>query len=165
MLDAVRDQVAVVEAPPFNRFQHSFGHIFSSFIGYAAGYYSYKWAEVLSADAFSAFESTNPFDRQVGDRFVSSILERGGSEDACRSLLIYGPRAPGRRAFKTGGYREMNQKRFISGATCPNCGLRTRFLCTRMMKEIMCSARIVTTHSIALSHRPLVASIRPQERR
>jgi len=94
VLDAVRDQVAVVEAPPFNRFQHSFGHIFSSFIGYAAGYYSYKWAEVLSADAFSAFESTNPFDRQVGDRFVSSILERGGSEDAMSLFVGFMGREP-----------------------------------------------------------------------
>ncbi|MEK9528468.1 MAG: M3 family metallopeptidase, partial [Gammaproteobacteria bacterium] len=94
VLDAVRDQVAVVEAPSFNRFQHSFGHIFSSFIGYAAGYYSYKWAEVLSADAFSAFESTNPFDRQVGDRFVSSILERGGSEDAMSLFVGFMGREP-----------------------------------------------------------------------
>jgi oligopeptidase A len=94
VLDDVRNQVAVVEAPPFNRFQHSFGHIFSSFIGYAAGYYSYKWAEVLSADAFSAFESTNPFDRQVGDRFVSSILERGGSEDAMSLFVGFMGREP-----------------------------------------------------------------------
>ena len=103
MLDAVRDQVAVVEAPSFNRFQHSFGHIFSSFIGYAAGYYSYKWAEVLSADAFSAFESTNPFDRQVGDRFVSSILERGVAKMQCRSLLALWAASPRLTRFKTGG--------------------------------------------------------------
>ena len=79
LLDAVRDRVAVVRAPAFNRFQHSFGHIFAG--GYAAGYYSYLWAEVLSADAFSLFEENGIFDRDTGQRFLNWILERGGSEE------------------------------------------------------------------------------------
>ena len=78
LLDAVRDEVAVVRPPAFNRFQNGFGHIFSG--GYAAGYYSYKWAEVLSADAFARFEETGIFDAQTGAAFLEHVLERGGSE-------------------------------------------------------------------------------------
>src|SRR5699024_9914227 len=63
-LNAVRDEVAVMKPPAFNRFPHSFAHIFAG--GYAAGYYSYKWAEVLSADAFAAFEETDLFDTATG---------------------------------------------------------------------------------------------------
>ncbi len=80
LLDQVRSEVAAVIPPEFNRFQNSFSHIFAG--GYAAGYYSYKWAEVLSADAFSAFEETHVFDEQTGRRFLHEILEKGGSEDA-----------------------------------------------------------------------------------
>ncbi len=79
LLDGVREEVSVVQAPEFNRFQHSFGHIFAG--GYAAGYYSYLWAEVLSADAFSLFEENGIFDRETGSRFLQWILERGGSEE------------------------------------------------------------------------------------
>ncbi|WP_305909100.1 oligopeptidase A [Methylomarinum sp. Ch1-1] len=79
-LDQVREQVAVVKVPEFNRFAHSFSHIFAG--GYAAGYYSYKWAEVLSADAFSLFEENGIFDRPTGESFLHNILEKGGSEDA-----------------------------------------------------------------------------------
>lgn len=77
-LDEVRQQVAVVKAADFNRFQHSFAHIFAG--GYAAGYYSYKWAEVLSADAFSRFEEEGIFNRETGRSFLENILEMGGSE-------------------------------------------------------------------------------------
>ena len=80
LLDQVRAEVAVVPVAPQNRFQHGFSHIFAG--GYAAGYYSYKWAEVLSADAFSLFEERGIFDRATGDRFLHSILEQGGSRDA-----------------------------------------------------------------------------------
>ncbi|WP_299489809.1 oligopeptidase A [uncultured Shewanella sp.] len=78
-LDDVRQQVAVVKATDFNRFQHGFAHIFAG--GYAAGYYSYKWAEVLSADAFSLFEEQGIFNRTTGQRFLENILEMGGSEE------------------------------------------------------------------------------------
>ena len=80
VLDSVRETVAAVIPPAFNRFQNSFSHVFAG--GYAAGYYSYKWAEVLSADAFSAFEETDIFDEHTGRKFLHEILERGGSEDA-----------------------------------------------------------------------------------
>jgi len=80
LLDEVRKRVAVLIPPAFNRFQNGFTHIFAG--GYAAGYYSYKWAEVLSADAFAAFEEHGLFDRTTGERFRREILEKGGSEDA-----------------------------------------------------------------------------------
>ncbi|MGL5389942.1 MAG: oligopeptidase A [Shewanella sp.] len=76
-LDEVRRQVAVLIPPAFNRFQHGFAHIFAG--GYAAGYYSYKWAEVLSADAFSRFEAEGIFNPETGRRFMHNILEMGGS--------------------------------------------------------------------------------------
>ena len=78
-LAAVREQVAAYPAPDYNRFQHSFAHIFAG--GYAAGYYSYKWAEVLSADAYSLFEEQGIFDSATGQRFRSTVLARGGSEE------------------------------------------------------------------------------------
>lgn len=92
LLDQVRRQVAVVSPPAFNRFQHGFSHIFAG--GYAAGYYSYKWAEVLSADAFAAFEETSLFDAQTGERFLTSILQRGGSEDAMTLFKDFRGREP-----------------------------------------------------------------------
>jgi len=78
ILEAVRAEVAVLLPPPENRFETGFGHIFSG--GYAAGYYSYMWAEVLSADAFSRFEEEGIFAANVGADFLHAILERGGSE-------------------------------------------------------------------------------------
>lgn len=92
LLDAVRAEVAVFSPPPFNRFQHSFTHIFAG--GYAAGYYSYKWAEVLSADAFSAFEEEGIFNRATGERFLHEILERGGSREPMVLFVAFRGRRP-----------------------------------------------------------------------
>jgi oligopeptidase A len=91
-LAQVRDEVSVVRPPAFNRFPHSFQHIFSG--GYAAGYYSYKWAEVLSADAFGAFEESGIFDAATARRFLGSILERGGSRDAMEAFVEFRGRKP-----------------------------------------------------------------------
>jgi oligopeptidase A len=91
-LAEVREEVAVVRPPAFNRFPHSFQHIFSG--GYAAGYYSYKWAEVLSADAFGAFEERGVFDPATARRFLRSILERGGSRDAMEAFVEFRGRKP-----------------------------------------------------------------------
>jgi oligopeptidase A len=91
-LAEVRDEVAVVRPPAFNRFPHSFQHIFSG--GYAAGYYSYKWAEVLSADAFGAFEESGIFDAATARRFLGAILERGGSRDAMEAFVEFRGRKP-----------------------------------------------------------------------
>jgi oligopeptidase A len=92
ILADVRARVAVVKPPEFNRFAHSFQHIFSG--GYAAGYYSYKWAEVLAADAFSAFEEEGIFNSQVAQRFLTAILERGGSRDAMDAFVEFRGRKP-----------------------------------------------------------------------
>jgi oligopeptidase A len=92
ILDDVRRQVAVLIPPAFNRFAHSFSHIFAG--GYAAGYYSYKWAEVLSADAFAKFEENGIFDRATGEQFLHSILEVGGSRDAMASFVEFRGQEP-----------------------------------------------------------------------
>jgi oligopeptidase A len=91
-LDAVRREVAVVPYPGFNRFAHGFSHIFGG--GYAAGYYSYKWAEVLSADAFSLFEENGVMDPVAGRRFRECILEVGGSVDALDAFIAFRGRPP-----------------------------------------------------------------------
>ena len=92
VLNKVREQYSVVKAPEFNRFQHSFGHIFGG--GYAAGYYSYKWAEVLSADAFSRFEEEGIFNPQVGQDFLNHILEKGGSAEPSELFKAFRGREP-----------------------------------------------------------------------
>ena len=88
----VRRRVAVVPAAPFNRMPSSFAHIFAG--GYAAGYYSYKWAEVLAADAFEAFEEAGVFDSTTAARFRDSILARGGSLDAMDAFVRFRGRQP-----------------------------------------------------------------------
>ncbi|KDE41380.1 Oligopeptidase A [Nitrincola lacisaponensis] len=92
VLDRVRDQVAVIRPPEENRFQHSFSHIFAG--GYAAGYYSYKWAEVLSADAFSRFEEEGIFSAEAGADFRRHILEKGGSEEPMNLFVAFRGREP-----------------------------------------------------------------------
>lgn len=91
-LQSIRDRVAVVKPPSFNRFAHSFSHIFAG--GYAAGYYSYKWAEVLSADAFSLFEENGIFDRATGEAFLHNVLEQGGSSEAMSLFKNFRGREP-----------------------------------------------------------------------
>ena len=91
-LEQVREQVAVVRPPKFNRFAHSFSHIFAG--GYAAGYYSYKWAEVLSSDAFSLFEEKGIFDAETGKAFLHNILEQGGSQNAMDLFVNFRGRKP-----------------------------------------------------------------------
>lgn len=91
-IDDIRQKTAVVLPPEFNRFQNSFGHIFAG--GYAAGYYSYKWAEVLSADAFSAFEQNGIFDRTTGNKFLTEILEQGGSREPMECFVAFQGREP-----------------------------------------------------------------------
>ncbi|QJD71834.1 oligopeptidase A [Marinobacterium sp. LSUCC0821] len=92
VLDKVRAEVAVMSPPSFNRFQHSFSHIFAG--GYAAGYYSYKWAEVLSADAFSRFEEEGIFNAETGASFRKAILEKGGSEEPMELFVEFRGREP-----------------------------------------------------------------------
>jgi len=92
LLDEVRKYVTVVETPEFNRFQHSFSHIFAG--GYAAGYYSYKWAEVLSADAFSKFEEKGIFNKITGKEFLKTILEKGGSCEPMEMFVEFRGREP-----------------------------------------------------------------------
>jgi oligopeptidase A len=92
VLDEVRAQVAVVRTPPFNRFAHAFSHIFGG--GYAAGYYSYKWAEVLSADAWSAFEEAGALSVPTGRRLREEILEAGGSRAAMENFIAFRGREP-----------------------------------------------------------------------
>ena len=92
ILKDVRDRVAVVPRPDFERFAHAFSHIFVG--GYAAGYYSYKWAEVLSADAFSLFEKRGIFDRETGSRFLTRVLERGGEREPMDLFVAFRGREP-----------------------------------------------------------------------
>ena len=83
----------MIPTPEWARFPHSFSHIFGG--GYSAGYYSYKWAEVLSADVYEAFlEASNPFDEVVGKRYLDEILSVGGSRDAMDSFIAFRGRAP-----------------------------------------------------------------------
>jgi len=92
ILNEVRDEVAVVRPPEFNRFQHGFSHIFGG--GYAAGYYSYKWAEVLSADAYSLFEEKGVLSKEAGQSFKKWILQRGGSADPMQLFTAFRGRKP-----------------------------------------------------------------------
>jgi oligopeptidase A len=108
ILDDVRKQAAVIPAPSFNRFQHSFSHIFAG--GYAAGYYSYKWAEVLSSDAYAKFEEKGIFDQKTGRSFMENILEVGGVCDPMASFIAFRGREPTIDAL-------LKQNGIIKGAT------------------------------------------------
>ncbi len=92
VLDEVRQEVAVIKPAAYNRFQHGFTHIFAG--GYAAGYYSYKWAEVLSADAFSLFEEQGIFNHQTGLKFLHTVLEQGGTREPMELFVDFRGREP-----------------------------------------------------------------------
>jgi oligopeptidase A len=92
LLGDIRREVAVLQPPEYNRFPHAFSHIFAG--GYAAGYYSYKWAEVLSADAFSAFEESGVLNPDTGHRFLAEVLAVGGSREAMESFVAFRGRKP-----------------------------------------------------------------------
>ena len=92
LIEQIRDEVAVVRPPKWNRFPNSFSHIFAG--GYAAGYYSYKWAEVLSADAYSLFEEMGTLSIEAGNRFKTEVLAKGGSRPAMESFVAFRGREP-----------------------------------------------------------------------
>ena len=92
LLNGVREEVSLIRQPEYNRMPHSFAHVFAG--GYAAGYYSYKWAEVLAADAFAAFEEAGIFDRATAERFRHEILEIGGSGDFMQAYIAFRGRKP-----------------------------------------------------------------------
>lgn len=92
LLETVRNEVAVMPYPEEQRFQHSFSHIFAG--GYAAGYFSYKWAEVLSADAYARFEEEGVFNEKAGTDFLNEVLSVGGSRPAIESFIAFRGRKP-----------------------------------------------------------------------
>lgn len=92
ILDAIRKKNSVVTLPVWNRFQHSFAHIFSG--GYAAGYYSYLWAEMLASDAFAKFEEQGILNPEIGQEFLTKILEKGGSQEALELFINFRGRKP-----------------------------------------------------------------------
>jgi len=92
ILDEVREQIAVIKPPRYNKFQNSFAHIFAG--GYAAGYYSYKWAEVLSADAFYIFIDNDIFDEEIASKFLNTVLSQGGSKKAMDIFKEFAGREP-----------------------------------------------------------------------
>ena len=92
LLADVRREVAVYPIPDYDRFPNQFAHVFAG--GYSAGYYSYKWAEVLSADAYGAFEEAGVLDARTGARFRDEVLARGGSRPALASFVAFRGRAP-----------------------------------------------------------------------
>lgn len=97
LLDSIRKQIGVIPIASFNRFQHGFSHIFAG--GYAAGYYSYLWAEVLACDAFAKFQEDGIFNKETGNAFLHSILEQGGAIDAIELFKKFRGREPKIQAF------------------------------------------------------------------
>ena len=97
ILDSARAQVSVMKTPSWTKFPHSFSHIFSG--GYSSAYYSYKWAEVLSADAYSLFEEIGILSKTAGNKFKKEILSKGGSRPAMESFIAFRGRKPEIRAL------------------------------------------------------------------
>ena len=93
MLNSIRDKFSVIKTPEYNKFQNSFSHIFSG--GYSAGYYSYKWAEVLSADAFYMFlDSKNVLNKELGLKYKNCVLSCGGSDNMDKLFFDFAQREP-----------------------------------------------------------------------
>jgi oligopeptidase A len=92
ILDKVREEYAVIKPPHYNKFQWGFGHIFAG--GYAAGYYSYKWAEVLSADAFFQFIDQGIFNENISKKYYDEVLAMGGSRPAMDSFIAFSGKKP-----------------------------------------------------------------------
>lgn len=92
LMDSIRDEISALKPPKYNKFQHGFSHIFSG--GYSAGYYSYKWAEVLSADAFYLFLNSSVFNKELALKYKTTILERGGSADMNNLYLEFANKEP-----------------------------------------------------------------------
>ena len=92
VLDRVRQEVSVIPTPKYNKFQWGFSHIFAG--GYAAGYYSYKWAEVLSADAFFMFVDNGIYNDEIAESYLQEVLCKGGSRPAMESFKAFAGREP-----------------------------------------------------------------------
>jgi len=96
-LDIIRSNLNIMEIPSYNKFQNSFSHIFAG--GYAAGYYSYKWAEILSSDVFSRFEDEGVLNSQVGNKLLEEIISKGSSRDAMDNFVAFMGRKPNEEAL------------------------------------------------------------------
>jgi oligopeptidase A len=96
-LDSVREKINLIKTPSYNKFQNGFSHIFAG--GYAAGYYSYKWAEILSSDVFSRFEQEGILSEQVGQDLLENIISKGSSRDAMDNFVAFMGRKPNEEAL------------------------------------------------------------------
>ena len=96
-LDEIRKESALIETPTYNKFQNGFAHIFAG--GYAAGYYSYKWAEVLSSDAFCKFKKDGIFNKRIARSFLKNILQSGGSRSMKKNFKAFMKREPDIKAL------------------------------------------------------------------
>jgi len=114
VLNNAREHVSVIKAPDYNRFQCSFSHIFAG--GYAAGYYSYKWAEVLSADAFDKFIDDGIFNKETGALFLNKILSAGGVPEAADMFKAFRGRKPNIHALLKSTGLMQSQKQEVSHA-------------------------------------------------
>jgi len=118
-LEEVRQSVSVVPTAPYDRFAHAFSHIFGG--AYAAGYYSYKWAETLSADAYSRFQETGILNRETGEAFKRAVLEQGGSRDAMELFKEFRGREPDINALlRQSGLLESGSGEWTAGAERPS---------------------------------------------
>ena len=140
LVEAVRREIAVVPRAPYDRSLQSFGHIFAG--GYAAGYYSYKWAEVLSADAYSLFEEHGVLSPAAGARFRDEVLARGGSRPAMESFVAFRGRAPQLDALLR--HNGMVASAAVGGAMAVRSSRRLAFACGALAGMIAAGAAAQT---------------------